>query len=200
MYMECRHIMPSGLRCKSPALRGGLFCYYHSHIHIHRANPDNNDASLELPTPEDAHAIRLSVGRINQAVISGLLDLEKAAALFQGLKIAAHFINPKEFFFEYDTVRSAEQSSDGGQLAPHNFVCKDNEHCDQCPYTELCPRCIHPDDDEEEDDSDDEQDDSDNQEEESDDEDQDDSDDEQDDSDNQEDGSGDEHNNDDNKK
>jgi len=152
MYMECRHIKPSGLRCKSPALQGGIFCFYHSNIHVNPADPDVKYANIELPTPEDARAIQLSVARINQAVITGLLDLKKAASLLQGLKIAAHFIDPKAFFFEHDTVQSAEQSSDGARLAPGNYVCDDDEDCDDCPYTELCPRCIHPRDDEEEND------------------------------------------------
>jgi hypothetical protein len=30
MYMACRHIEPNGPRCKSPALRGGSFCYFHA--------------------------------------------------------------------------------------------------------------------------------------------------------------------------
>ena len=30
MYPECRHIMPDGAKCHSPAMRGMAYCYYHT--------------------------------------------------------------------------------------------------------------------------------------------------------------------------
>jgi hypothetical protein len=149
MYMQCRHIKPNGLPCKSPALKGGDFCFYHSKIHINRADPDAKYANLELPTPEDPAAIQLSIARINDAILNGRLDLKKAATLHAGLKIASRFINPKSLFFETGTVQASEHTTNGDELAPKEYVCDDDEQCDDCPYSEVCPRCIHPDDDDE---------------------------------------------------
>ena len=33
MYQICRHIMPNGFRCHSPALRGMPFYYFHARLH-----------------------------------------------------------------------------------------------------------------------------------------------------------------------
>jgi hypothetical protein len=134
MYMKCRHIRTSGLPCDSPALRGGHFCYYHSQLRVHAAIPDRKYKPIVLPTPDDFAAIQLSVGRINEALIDGTIDLKKAACLFQGLKIAAHFINPKRYFFAEGTVESAEQSAGGDQLGPRAYNCGEEDDCNECPY------------------------------------------------------------------
>ncbi len=118
MYMECRHIKTNGLRCESPALKGRPFCYYHSKVHTIGAEPNLKYGPLQLPSPEDRAAIQLSVARINDAVINSRIDLKKAASLYEGLKIAARFIDPKKYFHEAETVQSAEQCSDGDELAP----------------------------------------------------------------------------------
>ena len=144
MFMACRHIKTNGLRCKSPALKGGRFCYYHSKINSIGAEPLLRFGPLLLPAPEDPAAIQLSVARINDAVINSRLDLRKAVTLFNGLRIAAHFIDRKQFFYAADTVQSAEQAPDGSELAPLDYVCDDDEECNDCLYSDLCPRCIHP--------------------------------------------------------
>jgi hypothetical protein len=134
MYMVCRHIKTNGHQCHSPALRGAQFCYYHSRLHGPYAGTDPQHAPLQLPMPEDAAAIQLSVSRINDAIINGGLDLKKAASLFTGLKIAANFIDAKAFFYAEGTVQSAEQTPEGDQLAPRNYKCKEDDSCNECPY------------------------------------------------------------------
>ena len=143
MYMTCRHIKPNGLRCESPALKGGQFCYYHSKVHTIGAEPNLKYGPLLLPAPEDSAAIQLSVARINDALINGRIDLKKATTLFYGLQIAAQFINRKEIFLASRTVQSAELAPDGDELAPGNYVCNDDDDCNDCPYSSVCPRCIH---------------------------------------------------------
>src|SRR5579863_5613481 len=106
--MACRHIKANGIRCKSPALKSGRFCYYHSKINSVGAEPHLRFGPLQLPAPEDPAAIQLSVARINDAVINSRLDLRKAAVLLNGLRIAARFIDRKQFFFAAETVQSAE--------------------------------------------------------------------------------------------
>jgi hypothetical protein len=134
MYMHCRHIKTNGLRCESPALKGGQFCYYHAKVHTIGAEPNLKYGPLQLPTPEDSAAIQLSVARINDAIINGRIDLKKATALLYGIQIAAQFIDRKKYFHEERTVQSAEQTADGDELAPGQYVCKKGEDCNQCPY------------------------------------------------------------------
>jgi len=134
MYMHCRHIKTNGLRCQSPALRGSQFCYYHSKVHTIGAEPNLRFGPLQLPPPEDAAAIQLSVARINDAIINGRIDLKKATALFYGIQIASQFIDRKKRFYESDTVQSAEQTADGDELAPGNYICN-HEDCNKCPFS-----------------------------------------------------------------
>jgi hypothetical protein len=144
MFMTCRHIKINGLRCESPALKSGQFCYYHFKIHSVGDEAHLKFGPLQLPAPEDPAAIQLSVARINDALLSGRIDLRKAGTLFNGLRIAAHFIDRKQFFDAAETVQSTEQAADGAELAPLDYVCDDDEDCNDCLYSDLCPRCIHP--------------------------------------------------------
>lgn len=142
MYMECRHIKTNGLRCKSPALKGGHFCYFHSKTHT--VAVDEKFGPLVLPAPEDPASIQLSVARINEAVLLGHLDLAKAATLFSGLRIAAQFIDRKSYFDEAGTIPTTEVNAKGEELAPENAGCDDDEDCAKCSFSDRCTRCLRP--------------------------------------------------------
>ncbi|MGC1421759.1 MAG: hypothetical protein WA354_17230 [Terracidiphilus sp.] len=144
MYMECRHVKINGLRCQSPALKGGQFCYYHAKLHNVGAEPDLKFGPLQLPPPEDAAAVQLSVARINDAIIHGRLDLRKASALFNGLRIASRLITSTVCLDPDDVVQSAQQSATGEELAPDSYICEDEEDCNDCSYNNQCDRVIRP--------------------------------------------------------
>ncbi len=148
MYMECRHIKANGLRCGSPALKGGQFCYYHSKVHTIGAEPNPKYGPLQLPTPEDPFAIQLSVARINAAILNGQIDLKKATGIFYGLQLAAQFIDRKEYFDKDEAVRSAEQTAEGDELAPGKYICVKGDDCNECPYSTpgQCTRWFYVDD------------------------------------------------------
>jgi hypothetical protein len=150
--MACRHIKPNGLRYKSPAMRGPSFCYFHAKVHSFGAEPNAKFGNLQLPPPEAPAAIQLSVARIADAVINGRLDLKKANNLLYGLQIALQFIDRKNFFYAPDAVQSAEQDSQGNELAPDQYVCKDKDDCNDCPCSDACPRCVPAGDDEDDED------------------------------------------------
>jgi hypothetical protein len=59
MYKECRHIMPSGKKCHSPAHLDKSFCYHHTNLH--RLGDPARPAAKELPLPaiEDAAGIQI---------------------------------------------------------------------------------------------------------------------------------------------
>ncbi len=78
--------------------------------------------------------------------MNGRLDQKKAANLLYGLQLAAQFIDRKKFFYAPDAVQSAEQDSQGSDLAPDKYVCADKDDCDDCPYSDACPRCVSDDD------------------------------------------------------
>jgi hypothetical protein len=141
-YRTCRHIKANGLRCESPALRGGYFCYYHSKLHTIGAEPYAKYGSLQLPAPEDKAAIQLSIARISDAVVNGRIDLRRAASLFRGLQIASQFIDRKKDYFAPEPIRSAEQTPDGEELAPDVFVCGKNDKCEKCPLRDSCNKAV----------------------------------------------------------
>jgi hypothetical protein len=139
MFTACRHIRTNGLRCKSPALEGKAFCYFHAKQHVHSKEPMARYANLELPVPEDAASIQLSIARISAALLNGSLDSKRAGQLFFGLQIAASTIDRKQEFNPAETVPSISQSDDGDDLAPELRVCGKDERCEKCPHAQDCP-------------------------------------------------------------
>jgi hypothetical protein len=157
MFMACRHIKTNGLRCKSPALKGGHFCYYHSKVHTIGSEPNAKYGPIHLPTPEDPASIQLAVAQISDAILNGRIDKKSAGHLFYGLQIAAQLIDHKRHFWEDETVQSTEQTAEGDDLAPEERICKSSDDCEGCPHAENCPNYDSGDDDD--DDDDDEEDD-----------------------------------------
>ncbi len=82
MYNGCRHIKASGLPCKSRALAGGSFCYFHAHLHNRTAGPEPEP--LKLPVIEDLASIPLAVARISEALIADRIDVKKSAQTLLG--------------------------------------------------------------------------------------------------------------------
>ena len=153
MYMACRHIKTNGLRCKSPALKGANFCYYHSKLHSIGKEQYEKFSPMRLPVLEDPAAIQLSLARITDALISGRIDPKKAGQLLYSLQIAAHVLDRNKKFWEEDVVNSATQAPDGDDLAPKLRVCSSLDDCNGCKFAKTCPD-YDPDDDDDDDDDD----------------------------------------------
>jgi hypothetical protein len=137
MYMVCRHIKANGLQCQSRALKGHSFCFYHSKTHT--VPDDVKFGPIVLPVPEDAAAIQISVARINEAILRGYLDIKKGQLVLSALKLAARFIDPKKYFDAGSTIEDVENDDRGDELAPQKLVCEDEDACETCPYTDICP-------------------------------------------------------------
>lgn len=84
MYRNCRHVHPNGRMCKSPAMRGCLFCYFHARLH---------GPAVELPPPDDAASIYESSAKVIRALASSRIDEGRAKVLLYGLQIAASTLN-----------------------------------------------------------------------------------------------------------
>jgi len=59
MYFECRHIMPNGARCHSPALSGTAYCYFHTPGR-HSAQGRAQMKPIRLPALDDRAAIQIA--------------------------------------------------------------------------------------------------------------------------------------------
>jgi hypothetical protein len=154
MYMACRHIMPNGRRCQSPALKSGLFCYFHARLHKRDSDPFSVYGKLRLPVPEDHAAIQLSISQICDALCAGRIDSKNAGRLLYAMQIASQNVDKCRFFTASRTVESATQTGEGDDLAPEERVCDGNDDCNGCPHAETCPN-YDPDDDDDDDDDDD---------------------------------------------
>ena len=89
----CRHVMPSGLRCGSPRLRGDhVFCYYHSRACDRRNDRQHSRecgaALRNIPALEDRAAVRIALEEVARACITDEISERKAGVLFYGLQLA----------------------------------------------------------------------------------------------------------------
>jgi hypothetical protein len=150
----CRHIKTNGTRCKSPSLIGGLWCYFHHHLHqrhnTFRPTPATRGylipgQHIELSALEDRESVQVALSVVINALATGQLDTRRATALLYGLQLASQNARGLQTRpFAPDVVRSVESSPEGLDLAePGATVDADDFY--------------HFDDDEEADDNDDEE-------------------------------------------
>jgi len=150
MYMECRHIKTNGCKCQSPALCGMSYCYFHMRLHraAHGQNGESG-AAIEMPVVEDRTSVQLALTRILQEMAARRLKPRDARLFLYGLQIASQIADPPRLAFKDDLVQSLTTNKDGEEIGPDEYVCDDDDDCNECPYSEVCPRSNAGDDDEE---------------------------------------------------
>ncbi len=89
MFIECRHTMPNGRKCHSPALRGKPFCFHHAKLHF-RNSATRKPRELSQPSFEDLRGIRTAAAKALEALRSPLVDTRRAGLLLYGLHLAAN--------------------------------------------------------------------------------------------------------------
>jgi hypothetical protein len=139
MYLECRHIMPTGIKCKSPALRGKAYCYYHYNLRLHRDDGTRADKEpLKLPSLEDARGIQIALSQVLAAFGSGRIDTRHAGLYLYGLQIAAKLAASIRETKPQEIVRVLECDDEGTPLAPEQTVCEPDVDCDTCERRDEC--------------------------------------------------------------
>ena len=94
----CRHIKANRSKCKSPALRGQDFCYFHDRHH--RRHPGTRRASVPAAAPvpldplENRESVQIALSTVVNALAMGRLDTRRATALLYGLQLAASHLHP----------------------------------------------------------------------------------------------------------
>ena len=86
MYNECRHVMPSGLHCQSPAMSGSSFCYFHARPQ-RPARP--REARIEMPDQLDSKSTQVIIHRTLQALAAGHISARRAAVLLYGIQMSS---------------------------------------------------------------------------------------------------------------
>ncbi len=88
MYTECRHIMPTGRRCHSPALRGMAYCYYHQKLHKTLNASKHAHKRLKISSIEDTKGVLLAISQVFEALGKARIDDRTAHVFMYGLQIA----------------------------------------------------------------------------------------------------------------
>jgi hypothetical protein len=83
---QCRHIKTNGVRCGSPALRGGELCYFHDRTE--RLFGAEGPGLLLPLSLEDEDAIQISLMKIIQEIFLGTIEVRRAALILRALQIA----------------------------------------------------------------------------------------------------------------
>ena len=88
---QCEHIMDTGFRCGSPALRNKPFCYHHSDVHAMRAKVGTK--GYRFRPLETSKSVTMQVAEISQAAHDGAISLQLARLLLYGLQIGAPYVS-----------------------------------------------------------------------------------------------------------
>ena len=89
MFVECRHILPRGTKCKGAALRGRPYCYFHDQLHTYAQDGlRDDDGVFSLPSIEDASGIQLALMQVMNAMANGRLQSREGVRLIYGLQVA----------------------------------------------------------------------------------------------------------------
>ena len=83
---SCCHIMPTGRTCKSPAMRGSAYCYYHGPQKSPRRTTRPAEEELQFEPVQDPASISLIADRILRAMAANRISNGRAAVMFQGLQ------------------------------------------------------------------------------------------------------------------
>ncbi len=148
MYFECRHIMPNGARCHSPALSEKDYCYYHNRLHqrakssvpsgARSAKSSTPEEPLKLPLIEDRSAIQVALAQIFDALSSGKIDRPTAAIYLAGLRIASQAVERKQDILPFRSVQSVFLTREGDEVAPKLRVCESSDLCATCDLRDTC--------------------------------------------------------------
>jgi hypothetical protein len=87
-FIECRHILTNGRKCRGAALRGKPFCFHHAKLHFRisrRRKP------REIPSDlGDLRALSAATAKALEALSSPLVDTRRSGLLLYGLHLAAN--------------------------------------------------------------------------------------------------------------
>ena len=96
MYQLCRHIMPNGTRCHSPALLGTPYCYFHTRLHCFAAEKSHGgEEPIKISVLEDRSAIQIALAQVLNGLASSKLDPRRAGLFLYGLQIASQNVERK---------------------------------------------------------------------------------------------------------
>jgi hypothetical protein len=144
MFVECRHILPRGTKCKAPALRGNLYCYFHDKLgHYEQDGRRYEREPLFLPSLEDTRGIQMAVAQTLAAFGSGRIDARQTGLYLYGLQLATQLAAAAPEVPPQEMVRSTTCDGAGQIIGPEETSCDPCEDCPSCPNRERCRHFPH---------------------------------------------------------
>jgi hypothetical protein len=150
MYPECRHILPTGLKCCALALRGKPYCYYHARLHTFVKRPEPSLMEpIKLPVLEDRGAIQLGLTQVLDALGSDRITPRSAGLFLYAIQLASQQVKSSIGNVSSRPVHSTALSPEGEELGPEVSSCPHYHNCSICDQGEECEE-FEPDEDEDE--------------------------------------------------
>lgn len=88
-FIECRHTMTNGRKCRAAALRDKPFCFHHAKLHFRNSRRPRLKV-LTGSDLQDLKALRRATANALEALSSPLVDTRRAGLLLYGLHLAAN--------------------------------------------------------------------------------------------------------------
>jgi hypothetical protein len=85
-FKTCRHIMPNGRNCKSPAMRGSAYCYFHGPQKRTQHASKPVEAELEIGPLTEPSDIPIIGSQILQAMAANRISKGRASVMLQTLQ------------------------------------------------------------------------------------------------------------------
>jgi hypothetical protein len=94
----CDHLKEDGVYCNSPALHGRNYCYFHLNLRGRRlksarARRHGDKPALNLPFPEDMHAVQIGLAEVMWALAEDRIETKRAWAILNSLQQASNNLN-----------------------------------------------------------------------------------------------------------
>ena len=147
---ECRHIIPSGAKCRAMALRAKPYCYFHTRLHRFTAAPSPGPMdSIKIPVLEDRSAIQIAIAQVLDALCSSRLDPKRAYLFLYAIQIASKNVERKFDIIPSSTEEDVTQTDTGEDLGQEVRICHPDD-CATCSERDTCEDC-EPDEEEDDD-------------------------------------------------
>lgn len=82
----CRHLMPNGCTCKSPAMRGSAYCYFHGPQKRATRGGRPTESEIEIQAITEPSDIPLVGNQILQAMAAKRISSSRGAVMLQTLQ------------------------------------------------------------------------------------------------------------------
>ena len=132
MYVECRHVFSSGLKCTEALLRDSQFCYRHRNLHERMyAPPARPGTPFRMPLLEDSHGCVIGVQETLWAMGERRITQKEASTYLYGVTIIKSLL-PKHPAATRKPVRSLCYDDAGFEMAEAVNACEPPRDCVTC--------------------------------------------------------------------